>query len=131
MFNSTLKIKDFDPELWNAIAQEELRQEQHVELIASENHTSPIVMEAQGSILTNKYAEGYPGKRYYGGCEYVDIAERLALTRAKLLFDCDYANVQPHSGSQASAPVYMALLNPGDTILGLGLNQGGHLTHGA
>jgi len=131
MFNSTLKIKDFDPELWNAIAQEELRQEQHVELIASENHTSPIVMEAQGSILTNKYAEGYPGKRYYGGCEYVDIAERLAITRAKLLFDCDYANVQPHSGSQANAAVYMALLNPGDTILGLGLDQGGHLTHGA
>ncbi len=131
MFNPSLTIESFDPELYEALTQEELRQEQHVELIASENHTSTMVMEAQGSVLTNKYAEGYPGRRYYGGCEYVDVAERLAITRAKLLFDCDYANVQPHSGSQANAAVYMALLNPGDTLLGLSLDQGGHLTHGA
>ena len=110
---------------------EESRQEQHIELIASENHTSPMVMLAQGSVLTNKYAEGYPGRRYYGGCENVDVAEQLAIDRAKLLFNCDYANVQPHSGSQANAAVYLALLEPGDTILGLSLDHGGHLTHGA
>lgn len=131
MFNTELHFQNYDPELWEAIKKEELRQEQHIELIASENHTSPMVMWAQGSVLTNKYAEGYPGKRYYGGCENVDIAERLAIDRAKLLFNCDYANVQPHSGSQANAAVYMALLDPGDTILGLSLDHGGHLTHGA
>ena len=117
MFNRALRIADYDPDLWQAIQNEELRQEQHIELIASENHTSPLVMEAQGTVLTNKYAEGYPGKRYYGGCENVDVAEQLAIDRAKALFDCDYANVQPHSGSQANAAVYMALLKPGDTIL--------------
>lgn len=131
MFNTALHFQNYDPKLWEAIKKEELRQEQHIELIASENHTSPMVMWAQGSVLTNKYAEGYPGKRYYGGCENVDIAERLAIDRAKLLFNCDYANVQPHSGSQANAAVYMALLDPGDTILGLSLDHGGHLTHGA
>lgn len=131
MVNTALHFQNYDPELWEAIKKEELRQEQHIELIASENHTSPMVMWAQGSVLTNKYAEGYPGKRYYGGCQNVDIAERLAIDRAKLLFNCDYANVQPHSGSQANAAVYMALLDPGDTILGLSLDHGGHLTHGA
>ena len=124
-------IADFDPELARAIADEARRQEDHVELIASENYCSVRVMEAQGSVLTNKYAEGYPGKRYYGGCEYVDVAERLALERVKKLFDCDYANVQPHSGSQANQAVYLALLQPGDTILGMSLAHGGHLTHGA
>ncbi len=131
MFPRTLTIADLDPELAHAIASENQRQEDHVELIASENYASPRVLEAQGSTLTNKYAEGYPGKRYYGGCEYVDIAERLAIERAKLLFHCEYANVQPHSGSQANAAVYLALLNPGDTILGMSLAHGGHLTHGA
>ena len=131
MFSRTSTIADLDPELAQAIAAEQQRQEDHVELIASENYASPRVLEAQGSVLTNKYAEGYPGKRYYGGCEYVDIAERLAIERAKLLFHCEYANVQPHSGSQANAAVYLALLNPGDTILGMSLAHGGHLTHGA
>jgi glycine hydroxymethyltransferase len=124
-------IADFDPDLAKAIAQEEQRQEDNVELIASENYVSPRVMEAQGTVLTNKYAEGYPGRRYYGGCEYVDVAEALAIDRACKLFDADYANVQPHSGSQANAAVYMALLNPGDTVLGMDLAQGGHLTHGS
>lgn len=125
-----MNITDFDSELSNAISMEKRRQEEHIELIASENYASPRVLEAQGSVLTNKYAEGYPGKRYYGGCEYVDIAESLAIERAKQLFNADYANVQPHSGSQANAAVYMALLKPGDTILGLSLDHGGHLTHG-
>jgi len=124
-------IADFDAELWEAMQAEERRQEDHIELIASENHASPRVMEAQGSVLTNKYAEGYPFKRYYGGCEYVDIAEQLAIDRAKALFGADYANVQPHSGSQANAAVYMALLEPGDTVLGMSLAHGGHLTHGS
>lgn len=124
-------IADFDAELWKAMQAEEQRQEDHIELIASENHASPRVMEAQGSVLTNKYAEGYPGKRYYGGCEYVDIAEQLAIDRVKELFGADYANVQPHSGSQANAAVYMALLEPGDTVLGMSLAHGGHLTHGS
>ncbi len=131
MFNKDMKIADFDEELWNAMQNEVRRQEEHIELIASENYTSPRVMEAQGSVLTNKYAEGYPGKRYYGGCEYVDIAEQLAIDRVKELFQADYANVQPHSGSQANAAVYLALLQPGDTILGMSLAHGGHLTHGA
>ena len=131
MFARTMTIADLDPELAAAIASEQQRQEDHVELIASENYASTRVLEAQGSVLTNKYAEGYPGKRYYGGCEYVDIAERLAIDRAKTLFGCDYANVQPHSGSQANAAVYLALLSPGDTILGMSLAHGGHLTHGA
>jgi glycine hydroxymethyltransferase len=131
MFSRTLTIADFDPELAAAMAAELQRQEDHVELIASENYASPRVLEAQGSVLTNKYAEGYPGKRYYGGCEYVDVAERLAIERAKQLFGCDYANVQPHAGSQANAAVFLALLNPGDTILGMSLAHGGHLTHGA
>ena len=131
MFNSKMTIAEFDPELARAIAGERKRQEDHVELIASENYTSPRVLEAQGSVLTNKYAEGYPGKRYYGGCEYVDIAESLAIERAKRLFGADFANVQPHSGSQANAAVYLALLNPGDPILGMSLDHGGHLTHGA
>jgi len=124
-------IADFDAELWEAMQAEERRQEDHIELIASENHTSPMVMEAQGSVLTNKYAEGYPFKRYYGGCEHVDVAEQLAIDRVKALFGADYANVQPHSGSQANAAVYMALLEPGDTVLGMSLAHGGHLTHGA
>ena len=124
-------IADFDPELWAAMQNELQRQEDHLELIASENYASARVMAAQGSVLTNKYAEGYPGKRYYGGCEFVDIAERLAIDRAKTLFDAAYANVQPHSGSQANAAVYLALLQPGDTILGMSLAHGGHLTHGA
>ena len=131
MFNAQMKIDGFDPELAKAIASERGRQEDHIELIASENYASPRVLEAQGSVLTNKYAEGYPGKRYYGGCEYVDIAETLAIERAKQLFGAAYANVQPHSGSQANAAVYFALLNPGDTILGMSLDHGGHLTHGA
>ena len=131
MFNRDMKIAGFDDELWNAMQAEEKRQEAHIELIASENYTSPRVMEAQGSALTNKYAEGYPGKRYYGGCEFVDIAEDLAISRAKELFGAAYANVQPHSGSQANSAVFMALLKPGDTVLGMSLAHGGHLTHGA
>ncbi|MFQ5487990.1 MAG: serine hydroxymethyltransferase, partial [Gammaproteobacteria bacterium] len=131
MFAATMKIAGFDDEVWAAIEGEKRRQEEHIELIASENYASPRVMEAQGSVLTNKYAEGYPGKRYYGGCEYVDQVEQLAIDRAKALFSADYVNVQPHSGSQANAAVYMALLNPGDTILGMSLAHGGHLTHGA
>ncbi|KAA2284973.1 serine hydroxymethyltransferase [Arenimonas fontis] len=131
MFAKDLQIAGYDPELAQAIADERSRQEDHVELIASENYASPRVLEAQGSVLTNKYAEGYPGKRYYGGCEYVDVAERLAIERVKQLFGADYANVQPHSGSQANQAVYFALLQPGDTILGMSLAHGGHLTHGA
>ena len=131
MFEKSMQISDYDPELWGAIQDEERRQEEHVELIASENYASPRVMAAQGSVLTNKYAEGYPGKRYYGGCEHVDVAERLAIERAKELFGADYANVQPHSGSQANAAVFMALCEPGDTVLGMSLAHGGHLTHGA
>src|SRR5476649_1628181 len=131
MFTASMTIAGFDPELAKAIAGERARQEDHIELIASENYASPRVLEAQGSVLTNKYAEGYPGKRYYGGCEFVDIAETLAIDRAKQLFGAAYANVQPHSGSQANAAVYFALLNPGDTILGMSLAHGGHLTHGA
>lgn len=123
-------LADFDPELWRAIKNEEQRQEDHIELIASENYVSPSVLLAQGSVLTNKYAEGYPGKRYYGGCEFVDIAEQLAIDRVKQLFNADYANVQPHSGAQANAAVFMALLSPGETILGMSLAHGGHLTHG-
>ncbi|MFN8768153.1 MAG: serine hydroxymethyltransferase [Lysobacteraceae bacterium] len=131
MFPSSMRIADYDTELAQAMAAERQRQEDHVELIASENYASPRVMEAQGSVLTNKYAEGYPGKRYYGGCEYVDVAEKLAIERCKALFGADYANVQPHSGSQANQGVFMALLQPGDTILGMSLAHGGHLTHGA
>ena len=131
MFDKDMHIAGYDEELWAAIQGERQRQEDHIELIASENYASPRVLEAQGSVLTNKYAEGYPGKRYYGGCEFVDIAEQLAIDRAKRLFKADYANVQPHSGSQANAAVYMALLQPGDTILGMSLDAGGHLTHGA
>ena len=131
MFSKEITIRNADPELWAAMEQEVVRQEEHIELIASENYTSPAVMEAQGSALTNKYAEGYPGKRYYGGCEYVDQAEQLAIDRVKQLFGADYANVQPHSGSQANAAVYMALLQPGDTVLGMSLADGGHLTHGS
>ncbi|MBK1673496.1 serine hydroxymethyltransferase [Ectothiorhodospira shaposhnikovii] len=131
MFSSNMSIAGYDDELWQAIESESRRQEEHIELIASENYASPRVMQAQGSVLTNKYAEGYPGKRYYGGCEYVDTAEQLAIDRAKTLFGADYVNVQPHSGSQANAAVYMALLNPGDTVLGMSLAHGGHLTHGA
>jgi glycine hydroxymethyltransferase len=131
MFEKSMQISGYDEALWQAIQAEERRQEEHVELIASENYTSPRVMQAQGSVLTNKYAEGYPAKRYYGGCEYVDVAENLAIERAKALFGADYANVQPHSGSQANAAVYMALCQPGDTILGMSLAHGGHLTHGA
>lgn len=131
MFDKSMKIAGYDDVLAEAIANETQRQEDHVELIASENYTSPRMMEAQGTSLTNKYAEGYPGKRYYGGCEYVDVVEQLAIDRAKELFGADYANVQPHSGSQANAPVYMALLNPGDTVLGMSLAHGGHLTHGS
>src|SRR6202166_636214 len=131
MFSNRLLIKDVDPELQRALDGERQRQEDHIELIASENYASPRVMEAQGSSMTNKYAEGYPGRRYYGGCEFVDIAEQLAIDRAKKLFGADYVNVQPHSGSQANAAVYLALLSPGDVILGMSLDQGGHLTHGA
>ncbi len=131
MFSRDMNIADFDPEIWSAMKAEDARQEHHIELIASENYTSPRVMEAQGSQLTNKYAEGYPGKRYYGGCEHVDVIEQLAIDRAKELFGAGYANVQPHSGSQANAAVYFALCQPGDTILGMSLAHGGHLTHGA
>ena len=131
MFKRDMKIAGFDDEIWSVIEAETARQEDHIELIASENYTSPRVIEAQGSVLTNKYAEGYPGKRYYGGCEHVDVAESLAIERAKTLFGAAYANVQPHSGSQANAAVYMALVNPGDTVLGMSLADGGHLTHGA
>jgi glycine hydroxymethyltransferase len=131
MFDSTADIEAFDPELAAAMRAEAVRQEEHVELIASENYASPRVLEAQGSVLTNKYAEGYPGKRYYGGCEHVDEVERLAIERAKALFGADYANVQPHSGSQANMAVYLALLQPGDAVLGMSLAHGGHLTHGA
>ena len=131
MFSKDMTIAGFDDELATAIQHEIRRQEEHIELIASENYASPRVMEAQGSVLTNKYAEGYPGKRYYGGCEYVDIAEQLAIDRARQLFGADYANVQPHSGSQANAAVYLALCQPGDTILGMSLADGGHLTHGS
>lgn len=131
MFNKDMTIASFDPELAKALAAERRRQEDHVELIASENYASPRVLEAQGSIMTNKYAEGYPNKRYYGGCENVDIAEQLAIDRLKELYGADYANVQPHSGSQANAAVYLALCDPGDTILGMSLAHGGHLTHGA
>jgi glycine hydroxymethyltransferase len=131
MYSASMDIAGFDPELHAAIEGERRRQEDHIELIASENYTSPRVLAAQGSVLTNKYAEGYPGRRYYGGCEYVDIAEQLAIDRARKLFGADYANVQPHSGSQANAAVYLALLSPGDTILGMSLDHGGHLTHGA
>ena len=131
MFSKGMEIAGFDDELWSAIRDEEQRQEDHIELIASENYASPRVLQAQGTVLTNKYAEGYPAKRYYGGCEFVDVAETLAIERAKTLFGADFANVQPHSGSQANAAAYMALLNPGDTILGMSLAHGGHLTHGA
>ena len=131
MFKMTERIEGYDEKLWTAILNEKQRQEEHIELIASENYTSPRVLEAQGSVLTNKYAEGYPGKRYYGGCEHVDVAEQLAIDRAKELFDADYVNVQPHSGSGANAAVYMALAEPGDTVLGMSLAHGGHLTHGA
>ncbi|MDH3615403.1 MAG: serine hydroxymethyltransferase [Gammaproteobacteria bacterium] len=131
MFDTSTTLESFDPEVAKAIAQEDRRQEEHVELIASENYASPRVMAVQGSVLTNKYAEGYPGKRYYGGCEFVDDVETLAIERAKKLFAADYANVQPHSGSQANAAVYHALLDPGDTMMGMNLNEGGHLTHGS
>src|SRR5260370_25245908 len=131
MFTAQMTIAGFDPDLAKAIADERNRQEDHIELIASENYTSPRVLEAQGSVLTNKWEEGCRGKRYYGGCEFVDVAEALAIDRAKQLFGAAYVNVQPHSGSQANAAVYLALLNPGDTILGLSLDHGGHLTHGA
>src|SRR6202050_158999 len=131
MFRTTMSIEGFDPELARAIQNERHRQEDHVELIASENYASPRVLEAQGSVLTNKYAEGYPGTSYYGGCEYVDIVEQLAIDRARQLFGADFANVQPHSGSQANAAAYLALVQPGDAILGMSLDHGGHLTHGA
>ncbi|MCS6947953.1 MAG: serine hydroxymethyltransferase, partial [Steroidobacteraceae bacterium] len=131
MYRSDMTIAGFDPQLDAALRAEARRQEEHIELIASENYASPRVLAAQGSVLTNKYAEGYPGKRYYGGCEFVDIAEQLAIDRAKQLFGADYANVQPHSGSQANAAVYLALCQPGDTLLGMSLDHGGHLTHGA
>ena len=131
IFSGNSTIAGFDDEIANAITQEEQRQEDHIELIASENYASVRVLEAQGSVLTNKYAEGYPGKRYYGGCEFVDDVERIAISRAKALFGADYANVQPHSGSQANAAAYMALINPGDHVLGMSLADGGHLTHGA
>jgi glycine hydroxymethyltransferase len=131
MFEKNMRIAGYDDELWAALQGERQRQEDHIELIASENYVSPRVLEAQGSVLTNKYAEGYPGKRYYGGCEFVDVAEQLAIDRTKALFNADYANVQPHSGSQANQAVYFALLQPGDTILGMSLDAGGHLTHGS
>jgi glycine hydroxymethyltransferase len=131
MFDNNMRIEGFDDEIFSAIAQEERRQEEHIELIASENYASPRVLQAQGTVLTNKYAEGYPGKRYYGGCEYVDKAETLAIERAKALFGAAYANVQPHSGSQANSAVFQALCSPGDTVLGMSLADGGHLTHGA
>ena len=131
MYSRKDTIESFDPELWHAVEQERRRQEEHIELIASENYASPRVMQAQGSVLTNKYAEGYPGKRYYGGCEYVDIAEQLAIDRARKLFRAGYANVQPHSGAQANHAIFAAALHPGDTILGMALDAGGHLTHGS
>lgn len=131
IFSNNESIKEYDSELWSSIENESLRQEEHIELIASENYASTRILEAQGSVLTNKYAEGYPSKRYYGGCEYVDIAEELAISRAKELFKADYANVQPHSGSSANAAAFLALLKPNDTILGMSLDHGGHLTHGA
>src|SRR2546429_9366125 len=131
MFQRTLTLAKSDPELWEAITAENRRQEEHIELIASENYASMAVLQAQGSQLTNKYAEGYPGKRYYGGCEFVDIAERLAIDRAKKLFHADAANVQPHSGAQANQAVFFAALKPGDTVLGMSLPHGGHLTHGS
>ena len=131
MFSSKQTIQSIDPAVWEAIKSEVGRQEDHIELIASENYASPAVMEAQGSLLTNKYAEGYPGKRYYGGCEYVDIVEQYAIDRAKSLFAAEYVNVQPHSGSQANAAVYLSVLRPGDKILGMSLAHGGHLTHGS
>jgi len=130
MYDASRTLSGFDPELAEAVRNEERRQEDHAELIASENYASPLVMAIQNSVLTNKYAEGYPGKRYYSGCEYVDVAERLAIDRLKALFDCDYANVQPHAGAQANAAVFLALTNPGDTVMGMNLAQGGHLTHG-
>jgi glycine hydroxymethyltransferase len=131
MYDTSLTLADFDPELAEAVQNEERRQEDHIELIASENYASPLVMAIQNSVFTNKYAEGYPGKRYYSGCENVDVAERLAIERAKALFDCNYANVQPHAGTQANAAVFLALTNPGDTVMGMNLTQGGHLTHGS
>ena len=131
MFKTDVSLAEFDPEIAVAMEAERVRQEEHIELIASENHASPFIMEAQGSVLTNKYAEGYPGKRYYGGCEHVDVIEQLRIDRAKQLYNANYANVQPHSGSQANAAVYMALMEPGDTVLGMSLADGGHLTHGA
>ena len=131
MYGNNLSIKSFDDDLWQALEKERIRQEQHIELIASENYASPRILEAQGSVLTNKYAEGYPGKGYDGGCEFVDIAEQLAIERAKELFKADYANVQPHSGASANAAVFLALLNAGDKILGMSLDHGGHLTHGS
>ncbi len=131
MYGNNLSIETFDKDLWQALEAERTRQEQHIELIASENYASPRVMEAQGGILTNKYAEGYPGKRYYGGCEFVDVAEQLAIDRAKKLFKADFANVQPHSGASANAAIFLALLNAGDKILGMSLDHGGHLTHGS
>ena len=131
MFNKAMTIAGYDEDLWRAMEGERHRQEEHIELIASENNASPRVLEAQGSVLTNKYAEGYPGKRYYGGCEHVDVVEQLAIDRAKALFGADYANAQPHSGSQANGAVYLALCEPGDTIMGMSLAHGGHLTHGA
>ena len=131
VFSNNQSIEQYDPELWSSIKKESIRQEEHIELIASENYASTRILEAQGSVLTNKYAEGYPSKRYYGGCEYVDIAEELAISRAKELFKADYANVQPHSGSSANAAAFLALLEPNDTILGMSLDHGGHLTHGA
>src|SRR6266403_3028685 len=130
MFNASMTIAGFDPELSKAMAGERTRQEDHIELIASENYASPRVLEAAGSVLTNKYAEGYPGKRYYGGCQFVDVVEQLAIDRAKKLFGAEFANVQPHSGSQANTAIYLAALEPGDTVLGLDLAHGGHLTHG-
>ena len=131
IFSNISSIKEYDRDLWTSFENEAQRQEDHIELIASENYASKRILEAQGSLLTNKYAEGYPSKRYYGGCEFVDVAENLAIERAKQLFDADYANVQPHSGSQANQAVYFALLNPGDTILSMSLDCGGHLTHGS
>ncbi len=131
MFSPKLTIESIDPDLWRAIKSEIQRQEDHIELIASENYASPAVMQAQGTVLTNKYAEGYPGKRYYGGCEYIDLVEQYAIDRAKSLFGAEYVNVQPHSGSQANAAVYLSVLKPGDTLLGMSLAHGGHLTHGA
>jgi glycine hydroxymethyltransferase len=131
MFSKSMSVEEFDPELWTSIGNEVRRQEEHIELIASENYASPRVLEMQGSVLTNKYAEGYPRKRYYGGCEYVDLAEELAIERAKQLFGADFANVQPHSGSSANSAVFLALLKPNDVVLGMSLDAGGHLTHGA